>query len=57
MTDIELILNMPAAAATKKISQTANSATFDESKQLARQGGSAASVAKKYWKQKQVKKL
>lgn len=46
MTNTELILNMLAEASTKDISQAVNPETFDESKEVAKQGGNVAKVAR-----------
>lgn len=46
MTNTELILNMLAEASTKDISQATDPATFDESMEVARQGGTVARVAR-----------
>jgi len=46
MTNIELILNMLAEASTKEISEKENPETFDKSKEIAREGGKTAKVAK-----------
>lgn len=46
MTSTELILNMLAEASTKDISQAINPETFDQSKQVAQQGGNVAKVAR-----------
>lgn len=47
MTNTELILNMLAEASTKDISQAVNPANFEQSKQVAKQGGNVAKVAMK----------
>ena len=46
MTNIELILNMLAEATTKEISEKENPKTFSKSKEIAREGGKTAKVAK-----------
>ena len=46
MTNIELILNMLAEATTKEISEKENPATLGKSKEIAREGGKTARVAK-----------
>lgn len=46
MTNTELILNMLAEASTKDISQATDPRTFDENKNVARQGGNVAKVAR-----------
>ncbi len=45
MTNTELILNMLAEASTKDISQAVNPETFEESMEIAAQGGNVAKVA------------
>jgi len=47
MTNTELILNMLAEASTKDISQAVEPKTFKESKNIAKQGGNVAKVARK----------
>ncbi|MGB4440910.1 MAG: BRO family protein [Anaerolineaceae bacterium] len=47
MSDIELIFNMLAEASTKEISETENPDGFQESKQVARRGGTIAGDARK----------
>lgn len=47
MTSTELILNMLAEASTKDISQANNPKSFDESKNIAREGGNVARVARR----------
>lgn len=46
MTSTELILNMLAEASAKDISQAVNPETFGQSKQVAKQGGNVAKVAR-----------
>ncbi len=46
MTNTELILNMLAEASTKDISQATDPETFEASKEVARQGGNVAKVAR-----------
>lgn len=46
MTNTELILNMLAEASAKDISQATEPETFDENKEVARQGGNVAKVAR-----------
>ncbi|MBV6403428.1 MAG: Bro-N domain-containing protein [Flavobacteriales bacterium] len=46
MTNTELILNMLAEASTKDISQATDPETFDDNKEVARQGGNVAKVAR-----------
>lgn len=45
MTNTELILNMLAEASTKEISQAVDPKSFDDSKNVAQQGGNVAKVA------------
>jgi BRO family, N-terminal domain len=47
MTNTELILNMLAEASTKDISQAVNPKSFEESKKVAKQGGTIAGNARK----------
>jgi hypothetical protein len=46
MTNTELILNMLAEASAKDISQATDPETFDDNKEVARQGGNVAKVAR-----------
>jgi BRO family, N-terminal domain len=57
MTNTELILNMLAEASTKDISQAVNPKSFDESKEVAKQGGNVAKVAMKELEAKTGKKV
>ncbi len=57
MTNTELILNMLAEASTKDISQAVNPETFDESKNVAEQGGNVAKVARLELESKTGKKV
>ena len=57
MTNTELILNMLAEASTKDISAATNPKTFDDSKLVAKQGGSVAKVAMKALEAKTRKKV
>jgi hypothetical protein len=57
MTNTELILNMLADASTKDISQAVDPETFEESKEVAKQGGDVASVARKSLEAKTGKKV
>lgn len=57
MTNTELILNMLAEASTKDISQAVNPETFDENKQVAKQGGNVAKVARLELESKTGKKV
>lgn len=47
MTDLELVLTMLAEASTTDISKTAKPQTFEENKQVAKQGGEVAGIARK----------
>lgn len=57
MTNTELILNMLAEASTKDISQATNPKDFEESKNVAKQGGNVAKVALKELESKTGKKV
>ncbi len=57
MTNTELILNMLAEASTKDISAATNPKGFEESKNVARQGGNVAKVARKELEAKTGKKV
>jgi hypothetical protein len=57
MSNTELILNMLAEASTKDISQALNPKDFEESKQVAQQGGSIAGNARKELEAKTGKKV
>jgi hypothetical protein len=46
MTNTELILNMLAEASTKDISEAVNPETYEDSKEVAKQGGKVARVAR-----------
>ena len=46
MTNTELILNMLAEASTRDISQATYPGTYEESQEVARQGGNVAKVAR-----------
>ena len=46
MTDMELVLNMLAEVTTKSISQARQPDTFDESKEIAQEGGGVAKNAR-----------
>ncbi len=46
MTNIELILNMLAEATTKEISEKESPKSFEQSKEIAKEGGKTAKVAK-----------
>ncbi|MDI1355288.1 MAG: Bro-N domain-containing protein [bacterium] len=57
MTNTELILNMLAEASTKDISQAIQPNSFEESKNIAQQGGHVAKVALKELESKTGKKI
>jgi len=57
MTNTELILNMLAEASTKDISQAVNPKDFEASKEVAKQGGDVAKVAKEALELKTCKKV
>lgn len=57
MTNTELILNMLAEASTKDISTATNPKTFEDSKNVAKQGGNVAKVALKELEAKTGKKV
>ncbi|MCY7309292.1 MAG: Bro-N domain-containing protein [Chitinophagaceae bacterium] len=57
MTNTELILNMLAEASTKDISEATNPDTFEDSKQVAKQGGHVARVARKELEARTGKKV
>lgn len=57
MTNTELILNMLAEASTKDISAATNPKDFEESKQVAKQGGNVAKVARLELEAKTGKKV
>jgi hypothetical protein len=57
MTNTELILNMLAEASTKDISEVVNPKDFEESKKVAKQGGTVAKVARKELEAKTGKKV
>ena len=57
MTNTELILNMLAEASTKDISETVEPGNFEENKEVARQGGNVAKVARKELEAKTGKKV
>ena len=46
MTNLELVLNMLAEVTTKEISEKEDPANFEESKEIAHEGGETAKVAK-----------
>jgi len=57
MTNTELILNMLAEASTKDISAATNPKDFEESKEVAKQGGNVAKVARQELEAKTGKKV
>lgn len=57
MTNMELILNMLAEASTTEISKAEDPSTLEESKAVARRGGSVASKARKELEQQTGKKI
>jgi hypothetical protein len=57
MTNTELILNMLAEASTKDISTAVNPENFEESKKVAKQGGTIAGNARKELEEKTGKKV
>jgi hypothetical protein len=57
MTNTELILNMLAEASAKDISEATNPETFEQSKEVAKQGGNVANVARKELEAKTGKKV
>ena len=57
MTNTELILNMLAEASTKDISAATNPETFEDSKNVAKQGGNVAKVARKELEARTGKKV
>ena len=52
MSNVELVLNMLAEVATKEISKKENPRHFEESREIARKGGSLAGNARKELEQK-----
>lgn len=57
MTNTELILNMLAEASTKDISAATNPENFEDSKNVAKQGGNVAKVARKELEARTGKKV
>jgi hypothetical protein len=57
MTNTELILNMLAEASTKDISQAVEPKNYNESKKVAKQGGTIAGNARKALEAKTGKKV
>ncbi len=57
MTNLELVLNMLAEATTSEISKEKNPETFDDSKKIAKQGGTIAGNTRKAIEAKTGKKI
>lgn len=57
MSNTELILNMPAEASTKDISQATNPESFEDNAKVAQQGGNVAKVARLELEAKTGKKV
>ena len=57
MTNMELILNMLAEASTKDISAAVEPQNFEESKNVAQQGGNVARIALKKFESKTGSKV
>jgi hypothetical protein len=57
MTNTELILNRRSRSFCQRYSQAVNPQTFDESKEVARQGGNVAKVAREELEAKTGKKV
>jgi hypothetical protein len=57
MTNLELVLNMLAEATTTEISKENNPITFDDSKNIAKQGGKIAGDTRKAIEAKTGKKI
>ncbi len=57
MTNLELVLNMLAEATTTEISKEKNPKTFDDSKTIAKQGGTIAGNTRKEIEAKSGKKI
>jgi hypothetical protein len=57
MTNTELILNMLAEASTKDISQATNPNDFEQSKEVAKQGGNVAKIAREELESKTGRKV
>jgi hypothetical protein len=57
MTNLELVLNMLAEATTTEISKEKNPETFEDSKKIARQGGTIAGNTRKEIEEKTGKKV
>jgi hypothetical protein len=57
MTNLELVLNMLAEASTKEISKTKKPKSFEENKEVAKQGGTIAGNTRKAIEEKTGKKI
>ena len=57
MTNLELVLNMPAEATTTEISKEKKPGTFEENKTIAKQGGVIAGNTRKAIEAKTGKKI
>ena len=57
MTNLELVLNMLAEATTTEISKEKNPESFEDSKKIARQGGTIAGNTRKEIEAKTGKKI
>ena len=57
MTNLELVLNMLAEATTKEISSKEDPSTLSESKEIAKEGGKTAGVARKRIEKRLKKKI
>ncbi|MFH1510922.1 MAG: Bro-N domain-containing protein [Candidatus Woesearchaeota archaeon] len=57
MTDLELIFNMLGEASTAEIEKTDNPQTFDEHKNLSREGGKVANIARTELEKRTKKRL
>lgn len=57
MTNLELVLNMLAEATTTEISREKNPETFEQSKVIARQGGTIAGNTRKQIEEKTGKRI
>ncbi len=57
MTNLELVLNMLAEATTIEISKSKQPETFEESKKIAKEGGTIAGNTRKEIEEKTEKKI
>ena len=57
MTNLELVLNMLAEASTTEISKEKNPETFEDSRTIAKQGGTIAGNTRKEIEEKTGKKV